>query len=237
MAYYEQIGFQAGQAAVLEDLASVPEGVALWQSAHHTRSVRIVVHIIAPQQSDRALLARTIFSAGHHAEIYSDPLELISHRPSDGVVIIDDSTTGVSVDLLGAMADAGIWLPVIGFGKQLAYDTVIAGTKAGVADYYIGNFDQTALIAKLETAYLSGQVVLEARMRRAKARLLITGLSAREREVIDLLATGCSNKEMARILAISPRTVEIHRMKMMSKLCAKTSADAIRLRLEAFSTI
>jgi len=237
MAYYEQIDIGAGQAAVLEDLAPTPDGADLWRTVHHNRSVRIVVHVIAPQQNDRALLARTIFSAGHHAEIYSHALELISHRPSDGVVIIDDSATGASIDLLGAMADAGIWLPVIGFGKHLAYDTVIAGTKAGVTDYFIGDFDQIALIAKLETAYLSGQIVLDARMRRAKARLLITGLSAREREVIDLLATGCSNKEMARILAISPRTVEIHRMKMMSKLGAKTSADAIRLRLEAFSTI
>jgi len=42
---------------------------------------------------------------------------------------------------------------------------------------------------------------------------------------------------MARQLSISPRTIEIHRMKMMSKLGAKTSAETIRLRLEAFDTI
>lgn len=241
MAYCEKIDVRAGQDATLfglsAELTSAGASVDLLRAQDAANPARIFVHVIAAEQTDRAVLARMIFSAGHHAEIYSDALELISHRPADGVVIIDDSAAGGSLDLLDAMADAGIWLPVIGFGKHLDYDTIIAGTKAGVTDYFIGDFDKAVLLRKLETAYLSGQVVRECRMRRAKARLLIAGLSAREREVVDLLATGFSNKEMARQLSISPRTIEIHRMKMMSKLGAKTSAEAIRLRLEAFDTI
>ena len=57
-------------------------------------------------------------------------------------------------------------------------------------------------------------------------------LSPREREVLDWLTRGCSNKVIARELTISPRTVEIHRANMMSKLGARHSAEAIRLRLE-----
>lgn len=71
------------------------------------------------------------------------------------------------------------------------------------------------------------------RARAAEARQRISRLSLREREVLDRLADGCSNKAIARDLDISPRTVEIHRMKMMGKLGARHAAEAVRLRIEA----
>jgi DNA-binding CsgD family transcriptional regulator len=55
----------------------------------------------------------------------------------------------------------------------------------------------------------------------------------REREVLDWLAEGSSNKAIARELDISPRTVEIHRANMMTKLGARHAAEAVRLKLEA----
>jgi DNA-binding CsgD family transcriptional regulator len=66
-----------------------------------------------------------------------------------------------------------------------------------------------------------------------EARGRIENLSAREREVLDWLAQGSSNKAIARELQISPRTVEIHRANMMAKLGASHAADAVRLRIEA----
>jgi FixJ family two-component response regulator len=66
-----------------------------------------------------------------------------------------------------------------------------------------------------------------------EARDRISTLSAREREVLDWLAEGSSNKAIARELDISPRTVEIHRANMMTKLGARHAAEAVRLKLEA----
>jgi FixJ family two-component response regulator len=73
----------------------------------------------------------------------------------------------------------------------------------------------------------------EARRRLIEARQRIGTLSRGEREVLDWLSEGCSNKAIARALEISPRTVEIHRANMMEKLGATHSAEAVRLRLEA----
>ena len=65
------------------------------------------------------------------------------------------------------------------------------------------------------------------------ARNLLSNLSGREREVLEGLTNGGSNKDIARILSISPRTVEIHRANMMNKLGARHAAEAIRISLEA----
>ncbi len=73
----------------------------------------------------------------------------------------------------------------------------------------------------------------EARRRLVEARQRISALSRREREVLDWLSQGLSNKAIARALEISPRTVEIHRANMMDKLGATHAAEAVRLRLEA----
>ena len=66
-----------------------------------------------------------------------------------------------------------------------------------------------------------------------EARSKLSLLTQRETEVLDLLVAGSSNKQIARDLEISPRTVEIHRANMMAKLGANHAADAVRLRLEA----
>ena len=72
-----------------------------------------------------------------------------------------------------------------------------------------------------------------ARRRMIEARDRIASLSVREREVLEWLAEGSSNKVIARELDISPRTVEIHRANMMHKLGARHAAEAVRLKLEA----
>ena len=73
----------------------------------------------------------------------------------------------------------------------------------------------------------------ERRRREVEAQRAIAMLSRREREVLELLSAGCSNKEIARRLDISPRTVEIHRGNMMTKLGAGHAADAVRLWIDA----
>ena len=57
----------------------------------------------------------------------------------------------------------------------------------------------------------------------------MSGLTAREREVLGRIAQGASNKEAGRELGISPRTVEVHRARIMEKLGAKNAADLMRI--------
>jgi two-component system response regulator FixJ len=78
-------------------------------------------------------------------------------------------------------------------------------------------------------AYGDAQIMHCLRLRSLDAADRLFSLSPREREVLSVLATGKTNKHVARALAISPRTVEIHRANIMRKLEAEHVVDAARV--------
>jgi FixJ family two-component response regulator len=194
---------------------------------------RMYIHVVASNQLERAAKAHLIFSLGHHAEVYEDADELIAMMPEQGLILLCEDGTGAACRLMEKMDSRGIWLPVIAFARTLDCDAIVAGIKAGVVNYLVGDASPAELLTKLHQGYAEGQACLAIRLRQALARRAIKALSRREAEVLRLVTTGLSNKEIARELDISPRTVEIHRMKMMTKLGAKTSAQAIRVEIEA----
>lgn len=195
---------------------------------------RTTLHILDTNSARRAQLARLAFSAGFHAEIYSDREELISHAPSTGIVLAHDEPDGRGVvGLVTEMMLRSGWLPVVAFSDQPLTDQVVRAVKGGALDYLVLPMDENALAAAVERAGREAETHRSQRQRAVQARQRIATLSQREREVLDRLASGCSNKVIARDLDISPRTVEIHRMKMMGKLGARHAAEAVRLRIEA----
>jgi len=195
---------------------------------------RVTLHILDGDSARRAQLARLAFAAGHHAEIYATADELLAHAPSGGLVLAQDEPVGEGIPrLIAAMMHAGHWLPVIAIAEIPETAAVVRSIKAGALDYLampsqIGPLNEAISRAAREADSFRAQ-----RARAAEARQRISRLSSREREVLDRLAEGCSNKAIARDLDISPRTVEIHRMKMMGKLGARHAAEAVRLRIEA----
>ena len=195
---------------------------------------RISIHIVGGNSRSRAEQSRLILSMGHHAEVYSDLVELIDRPPRSGVIIASEGVleNGVAA-LLDDLAAAGIWIPLVAARTAPGVEEVVAAIQAGALDFLELPLCATELrrmIAHVETD--AGRHA-EARRRLIDARNRIETLSRREREVLDWLSEGCSNKAIARNLEISPRTVEIHRANMMDKLGASHAAEAVRLRIEA----
>lgn len=197
-----------------------------------SNSERMCVHVVAEMAQVRAAVARMVFAAGHHAEVYTDASEVIGHRPASGVILVEEVENGGTVTVCRALANAGLWLPVIGFGEQVSADRIVAGMKAGAMDFLVGPMSVSAILEKLKECAKEAKAISEDLHRKANAKSLVARLSAREREVLDFMVTGLSNKEMAREMGLSPRTVEIHRMKMMGKLSASSSAHAVRIRID-----
>ena len=195
---------------------------------------RMTLHILDSDSARRAQLARLAFAAGHHAEIYAHAEELLSHAPAGGLVLAQDEPVGEGIiALVNAMNRSGQWLPVIAIAETPSISAVVRAIKAGALDYLTVPEQIAPLNEAVSRSAREADAQRIQRARSAEARQRISRLSTREREVLDRLAEGCSNKAIARDLEISPRTVEIHRMKMMGKLGARHAAEAVRLRIEA----
>lgn len=192
------------------------------------------LHFIDSSSRHRAELARVGFSLGHHSEVYGDLSELSIHPPREGIIIARDTPAegGVAMSL-DRLSRLGIWLPLIAVDAQPRPGRIVEAIKAGALDYLSLPLDTERFGRCLDRISKEAEVFGATRRRMIEARDRIASLSGREREVLDWLAEGSSNKVIARELDISPRTVEIHRANMMNKLGARHAAEAVRLKLEA----
>ncbi len=193
-----------------------------------------IVHIVDFDAKSRAEQARMFFTIGWHAEVYGDLDELFSYVPERGIILlregVDDLPPGEAVEVL---TRRGVWLPVVMAAPEPRVRDIVAAIKAGALDYLALPLEGERLRDRLTDVAVEAAEQANARRRLIEARARIETLSARERQVLDWLAEGNSNKTIARELRISPRTVEIHRANMMGKLGARHPADAVRVRLES----
>ena len=195
---------------------------------------RSTLHIIDGSCRSRAEQARLGFENGYHCEIYSDLEELMLSPPDRGIILARDDEGGGRVDeVLSHLSRAGLWVPVVATSQDPRPGQVVAAIKAGALDYLRLPLRPERLHETVNRIEREAVAYAEARRKMVEARNRIASLSPREREVLDWLAEGRSNKMIARELHISPRTVEIHRANMMSKLGAHHAAEAVRLRIEA----
>lgn len=131
------------------------------------------------------------------------------------------------IETLGA---AGIWLPVVATSDMPSVPQVVRAIEEGALDFLALPLVHEELARVLASVAARAGRQVAGRRRTAEARRLLSRLSPRERQVLDGIALGSSNKVIARALDISPRTVEIHRANMMAKLGIAHAAEAVRLQ-------
>ncbi len=168
--------------------------------------------------------------AGFHTEIYAGTSEFAAFAPKNGIILIDDANhpsglSGMSNDL----GLAGTALAIIVYCDKPNIEGAVAAMKAHAVNYLSLDVSDTTLTQAIYDAFHEGEKTQSHQMQVANCGRLIANLSHRERQVLDSMVEGESNKGIARLLEISPRTVEIHRMKMMSKLGVKSPAAAVRI--------
>lgn len=195
---------------------------------------RLAIHIVDGDSRSRAEQARIAFTLGHHAEVYSDIAELLARPPREGIVLARQRAMEVSLrDLFDKMGKQGIWLPVIVCDEEPQIEQVVGAIKNGALDYLQLPLEAGRLARSIARVVAEADAHGRARWCRAEARRRVAALSRRERQVLEWLAVGSSNKIIARELEISPRTVEIHRANMMTKLQAAHAAEAVRVWLQS----
>ncbi|HYD06488.1 MAG TPA: LuxR C-terminal-related transcriptional regulator [Reyranella sp.] len=166
-----------------------------------------------------------------HVEPYESPAELLARPRSTAILAYDHP--GWIAELVEALLERGARCAVIGFAEDAPATRIAEAILAGALDYLDWPFAPEDLVASLNRISARSARVLDRRERSARADAKLRRLSQRERDVVERMTEGLTNKDIGRILSISPRTVEIHRANAMGKLGVSSSAAAIRLALEA----
>lgn len=195
---------------------------------------RTHLHIVGGTSRSRAEQARIAFALGHHAEVYSGLDELLERAPGEGIIVAaHDTVTGGTAGLIRRLSEAGVSLPVVVTADSFTINDVVDAITDGAMDCLVLPLGMNTLARRLQRVSAAAGPLVELRRRQIEARTRLGQLSRREREVLECLVAGKANKVIARDLNISPRTVEIHRANMMTKLGAGHAAAAVRVWMDA----
>lgn len=190
------------------------------------------VFIVDDDDAVRDALADLLTTAGLPVATFVDGASFLATVGPDsrGCVLLDIAMPGMSgYQVQEQMVRLGIALPVIFITAFGDVPAAVRAMRAGALDFIEKPFDGKAVIARARDALRSD----EGRARDAEAadtvRAKLRLLTKREQEVLRLVMTGQSNKEIARALGISFRTVEIHRGRVMRKMQAESLLDLARI--------
>jgi FixJ family two-component response regulator len=191
------------------------------------------INVIDPDVRRRANVARQLMARGLHAEIFEDIEEFAHSGAVSGIVFMSDDSVEPIGEAIAAVRNASnAILPIVFYAEDPDPELVVDAIRDGALDYLRWPFTGR-LLDKVFRRVASEGRSLERQSRQNQARAKVQELSGRETSVLELLIQGLPNKEMARALGISPRTVEIHRANMMGKLRAKSTSEAVRIGLYA----
>lgn len=195
-----------------------------------------VVHLVDDDLAIRRSVSFMLKTSGHQVRTYESGTDFLTHAADlkDGCVLLDIRMPGMDgLQVQQALLEKGVTLPVIIMTGHGDVALAVRAMKAGAVDFIEKPFAKEALLSSLREGFdrLARKEVTADRRRDAEVRL--QALTPRERDVLTGLAQGLPNKTIAYDLGISPRTVEIHRANLMSKLAVRSLSEALRVAFAA----
>jgi FixJ family two-component response regulator len=194
------------------------------------------VFVVDDDRAMRDSLSWLLDSVGLRVRSYATAADFLAdHDPAQpGCLVLDVRMPGMSgLDLQAELARRGVELPTIVITGHAEVSMAVRAVKAGAIDFIEKPFSDQLLLDRVRQALEIDLEAREVRRRREDARRRLATLTGREREVLNLVVAGKANKEIAFELGVSPKTVEVHRAHVMSKMCVDSLAELIRITLLA----
>jgi two-component system response regulator FixJ len=195
-----------------------------------------IVHVVDDDDAVRESLSFLFSTAGIDVRCYESPKPFLESLPvsTPTCVVTDIRMPGMTgVDLLRRLRELGHALPVIVITGHGDVTLAVEAMKLGAVDFIEKPFDGEVLLAAVRSALKEQASEAEVDAARAAAAAKLASLSTRERQVLDGLVSGNPNKTIAFDLGISPRTVEVYRANLMSKMQASSLSELVRMALLA----
>ena len=195
-----------------------------------------IVHVVDDDPAIRDSLAFLLDTADLVSRTYESAAELLAEANSlaPGCIVTDVRMPDMNgLEMVRRLSEMGIRHPVIVMTGHADVPLAIEAVRAGVKDFIETPFDDEALLSSIRSALADQIGTAERDGHDAEVRDRLASLSTRERQVLEGLVAGQANKVIAFDLEISPRTVEVYRANVMTKMQARSLSELVRMTILA----
>ena len=195
-----------------------------------------IVHLVDDDEAVRRSAGFMLKTSGYKVSAYPSGVELLKEGKDlpPGCILLDvrmPEMDGLQVQ--EALKQRGIGHPVIVMTGPGDVTVAVQAMKAGAVDFIEKPFEKAVLLSAIEEGFSRIEHAGRSHARAEEAQVRLQALTPRERDVLEGLVRGHPNKTIAYDLEISPRTVEIHRANLMSKLGVASLSEALRIAFAA----
>ena len=192
-----------------------------------------LVHIVDDDESFRSAMERRLRKAGYEVATYASAEHLLDRLPSEtvlGCILLDVRIPGLSgPKLQERLKNLNSTLPIIFLSGYPDIPTTVRTIKAGAEDFLTKPVTSDDLFRAIERAFARDQALRNLRNKLNGGRARIGTLTPRERQVFELVIRGKTNKEVARAIGGTERTIKAHRHRVMEKLQVRSVAELVSL--------
>lgn len=195
---------------------------------------RATVFVVDDDASMRESLRWLLESAQLKVQTFesADAFLAVARADASGCVVLDVQMPGLSgPELATELRRRHILLPILFLSGHGDVPTVVQAIKGGAVDFLQKPYDNEQLLERIEQALALDTAGRAARVRDVQRGQRLDALTTREREILDQVVAGRSNKEVGRTLGISYKTVEAHRGRLMRKMGAASFAELLQMML------
>jgi FixJ family two-component response regulator len=194
-----------------------------------------IILVLDDNERRRASLSYLLHKGGEHAEVLSSVSELfIPHHEAAALLVSDDSIAFKPSEVLGKLEELGGWLPCLCYSPKVEVSSIVRCLRLGVLDYRVWPIESDELTNALAQLAADAAPRRKTLQQRSRIRQRLSSLSPRELQVVEAVVNGKSNKQLAKELGLSHRTVETHRKNAMAKFGEAKMVDIARFWAEAF---
>jgi FixJ family two-component response regulator len=194
-----------------------------------------VVMVVDDDNGVRNAMRSLLKSVGLDSSLYSSATEFLgAYQPAQpGCLLLDIRMPGMSgLELQQELNVRGAVIPVIFMTGHGDIPMAVEAMQHGAFDFLQKPFRDQDLLDRIQRAIVKDGELRKSLGEHARIKTHLESLTPREREVLDLMTQGKQNKAIAQVLDVSPRTVEIHRARVMEKMDAQSVAELVRMMLD-----
>ena len=194
-----------------------------------------IVMVVDDDSGVRNAMRSLLKSVGLASQLHGSAQEFLeSYDPMQpGCLVLDIRMPGMSgLELQQQLNLRGAVVPVIFMTGHGDIPMAVEAMQHGAFDFLQKPFRDQDLLDRIQRAIARDAELRVSLGEHARIKSYLETLTPREREVLDLMTQGKQNKAIAQDLGVSPRTVEIHRARVMEKMNAQSVAELVRMMLD-----